>query len=63
MKRCKTCKYWSIDFLSVCAFAEDFSAPKAEEVFTIHVHADDDQGLEAHVYTGPEFGCIHHKEK
>lgn len=63
MNQCITCKYWGVDFEGVCDLVDTLTAREPDTCFYIEVKADDDQGLEVRLVTGPHFGCIHYKEK
>jgi len=62
MKTCKTCKWWGVDFEEACDFVTNIQDNK-KTILRIHSFADDDQGLNTELMTGPDFGCIHHKTK
>ena len=64
MGHCKDCRWWKRD--GVCDFADtvDVLRDKANPnpsaaAFAIAISADDDQGLDVWLRTGPEFGCVH----
>lgn len=62
---CKDCKYWGMDYTGACAYADyiddkDKNDPKH---FGFQVTADDDQGLDCIVLTGPNFGCVNFQDK
>ena len=60
MRTCKDCKYWGMDFNGICSFVNIIDATaNPDTIFKLEVTADDDQGLEGHLVTGPYFGCIH----
>jgi hypothetical protein len=64
MNRCRTCKFWGVDYDDVCDYPRTImsdATPKTQ--FVIFAEADDESGLMAYLYTGPEFGCIHHSKK
>ena len=64
-RKCKNCKYWGEPFDGMCDWSESFPPSDESEshAFDIEVTALDDQGLEVNIKTGPEFGCIHFKQK
>ena len=60
MGACKDCKYWGMDYDGVCSFVNTIKATaNPDTIFELKLTADDDQGLEGHLVTGPYFGCIH----
>ena len=60
MGRCKNCRWWGRVYERRCDFVDtSFADENKATTFNIVVTADDDQGLEAVLKTGPEFGCIH----
>ena len=59
MERCKTCKHWT-EWKTTCELV-DFDFDPIESRFAVLAQADDDQGLEASLVTGPEFGCVKHE--
>ena len=63
-RTCKACKWWAVDFVGICDFLNTIHAENAVATkFAVDVDADDDSGVVAYVCTGPDFGCIHFKEK
>jgi hypothetical protein len=54
---CRDCKWWGKDYDSTCERVDIDRKGTAE--FSIFSRADDDQGLEARLTTGPDFGCVH----
>lgn len=63
MKTCKNCFFWGEDFDGECDFPKTILSEKDPDTrFMIEVTANDDQGLDYHLITGPNFGCIHFKE-
>jgi len=64
MKKCKDCKWWGVDFEGVCDFPDTIQGGKSFDDgygMEIKVSADDDQGLDARLHTGKNFGCINFK--
>ncbi len=59
MNKCKDCRWWGVDFEGVCDFPNTIHAGQSDVSFEIEAKANDDQGLEAVLKTGPEFGCLH----
>jgi len=60
MGRCKNCRWWGRVYEGCCDNVDTGPVGKNDATtFTIVVTADDDQGLEAVLKTGSEFGCIH----
>lgn len=58
-QRCRTCKWWGRYYTNVCDFVTTTMAENPQTKFVIDAFANDDQGLEAMLVTGPDFGCIH----
>jgi len=56
---CKDCKWWGLYLKGVCDKVGNIDVEKGFKKFSIEARADDDQGLEAYLVTGPDFGCIH----
>lgn len=58
---CEDCKWWGKDYASTCERVDiDMrQIRKGTAEFSIFSRADDDQGLEARLITGPDFGCVH----
>lgn len=56
MGRCKNCRWWGRVYEGCC---DNVGAGNEATAFDIVATADDDQGLEVVLKTGPEFGCIH----
>jgi len=67
MGRCKDCKSWGswLGIDAVCERPDDLwpkDIPEGQQ-FSIDCEADDDQGLQAWLRTGPEFGCVRFEER
>lgn len=64
--RCATCRFWDAmrqrGALRVCAREGDDRLPD-DSYFGAHATVADDHGLREELVTGPNFGCVHHKEK
>lgn len=61
---CKTCWWWGREYACACAFIGTTLAEQSATLFIrIEATAADDTNLEAHLYTGPDFGCIHHEDR
>lgn len=62
MGYCKDCKFWGASDQE-CNLAEWIEALDAleDDSFGFYADADDDQGLQAGVVTGPLFGCLKFK--
>jgi len=67
---CKRCKWWKdseslIDYkpVKICDYSDDFNRDGRDKLFEIEVDAADDTNLGFQLLTGPDFGCIHFKEK
>jgi hypothetical protein len=58
-KICKNCKMWGDYIPETCDYLSGIGANEGAKRFEIISSADDDQGLEAFLKTGPEFGCVH----
>ena len=58
-KRCKNCRFYTPS-VRICARAEwkDMDVPVQEDTLTFYAHASDEQGLDAGIRPGPEFGCV-----
>tara|TARA_R110000772_G_scaffold249530_2_gene363921 strand:+ start:67114 stop:67494 length:381 start_codon:yes stop_codon:yes gene_type:complete len=56
---CKNCKYWFDK--RTCEKVDDIV--KGKNRFEMVAEADDDQGLQCRLRTGPEFGCVHFSNK
>lgn len=57
---CKNCRFWGAYIEGACdrvgfLLLNEHKNPRR---FHISAFADDDQGLEAQLITGPEFGCV-----
>lgn len=68
--RCKTCIYWGVYTHSKdgrsdkdCDRVNIMQSEMPPVEMYLEVWADDDQGLGCELRTGPEFGCVHHKDK
>jgi hypothetical protein len=63
MNTCKTCKFWGRYRVGACDAAD--LVDKGDKVtgneLAVLVYAADDQGLEGHLMTGPDFGCVKHQ--
>jgi hypothetical protein len=65
MKHCKTCKWWTRKYRRGKLFPCD-NESKLGESDTVDAKHDDvllygyDEG--GRIYTGPEFGCVHHED-
>jgi len=62
MGRCKDCKNWD-KRESICGHIEwvEVQEMPQDDNFVLVANSDDDQGLEAYVRTGPDFGCTKFK--
>lgn len=52
---CRHCKYWGVEYFGVCDRTDNTDHGT---VFKLQATADDDQGLDAKLVTGPDFGCV-----
>jgi len=59
---CRDCYWWGRAWESVCDCIVE-NEESSQLKFYIKVLADDDQGLEATLVTGPNFGCKHWRGK
>jgi len=57
-KICKNCKYWGIDYDSVCSKIGEWDG-----MAVINVTSDDDSGLVCNFKTNENFGCKEFKQK
>jgi hypothetical protein len=62
-KICKNCDMWGSYIQDVCNFTTHIGSDKGLKRFEVVAYADDDQGLEGFLKTGPEFGCVHFTPK
>lgn len=60
-KTCKTCKWWYNK--QFCDFVDTKEDDQKSKRFEIDIQCSDDQGLSVRLFTGPDFGCVHHKGK
>jgi len=64
MRTCKYCKYWERYRNSACdRIVIDDEALMPPGDACIAIRADDDQGLDGDLITGPDFGCVLFEEK
>jgi hypothetical protein len=63
MGKCKDCQWWikNRGYSSCDKVNHDYN--DGDTAFEIEADADDDQGLEVELITGPEFGCVLFKGK
>ena len=61
MGKCKTCKWWGREYNGECDFVNTTYAQTENKRFEIVAVASDDQGLEAKLMTGANFGCAFHE--
>ena len=59
---CKNCKHWGRDYKGVCDYPNVIQ-DDMDTQFEVDIRADDDQGLEFRLVTGPYFGCIKFKQR
>lgn len=66
-KNCKYWKHWKSENISirVCEAVDIYIPSKTPDPmqFEIFVWAHDDSGIRHELVTGPDFGCIHFKER
>lgn len=58
--QCKDCMFWGVDYTGVCS---KVGLNSEDSLFYIGVYADDDQGLDAKLFTTPDFGCLEFRQK
>ena len=68
MGRCYNCKWRSPYSDEACNFIEityskTTGAKEGQQRAIIIARADDDEGLDAYLEVGPDFGCIHFEQK
>lgn len=56
-KTCKTCIWWED---GICGFVDAKHSEREPKRFEIDIKCLDDQSLEVYLFTGPDFGCVHH---
>lgn len=58
--KCKNCRFWGISYDHECDRIgySDNQVKGNTSAFNISANADDDQGLQASLVTGPDFGCV-----
>lgn len=59
MPTCKTCMYWE---KGRCDIVNSINTPAddPDTRFDIVIKVSDDDGLQVHLVTGPNFGCVLH---
>jgi len=62
MGTCKTCFWWNREYPGCCGAVDTIQTEKPDTLFSISAYGPDDTWLETYLRTGPDFGCIHHKE-
>jgi len=67
MKTCRTCVHWTAVFeeFSECGLVsidDEYHPHNNRKELGLRVTAPDDQGLQAALRTGPDFGCILYEE-
>lgn len=61
---CETCKFWGRYYEGACDRVGDLHTERDQSRrFELKLYADDDQGLEGLLMTGPKFGCIQWQER
>lgn len=64
LKTCSTCKHWErIGTHSTTGICDRVDGWKSDIIFDVVATASDDTGLESHLETGHNFGCILHEDK
>ena len=63
MKACKNCKWWGKTYYRVCDFPNTIIGENPKTKFEVVCSASNNQRLEAKVFTGEDFYCLHFKEK
>jgi len=61
--KCKWCKHWGHIFDNACDRVNFIDSDIGSSAFYVDCDADDDQGLEAWLMTGPDFCCIKFERK
>lgn len=65
---CKTCVFWRAyhymhkPAFHACDVQGTARAMEAATLLDVDVTVSDDSGLNVHMITGPEFGCVLHKQ-
>ena len=60
---CKDCKHWGVYITGCCDKVGSPDPDENDAGFDLILEADDDQGLDGQLKTGPEFGCVQFEPK
>ena len=59
---CKNCRWWDSDGECNKVEWEEKGKP-APKMFQMNIRVADDTGLDVHLMTGPDFGCVQFEAK
>ena len=63
METCKNCKWWGVSFNNDCEFVNTIHASSESVRFEIEEINPCECNSKIVLKTGPDFGCIHFKQK